>query len=530
MFPSQRVTVLLSPLLFDVTLLHGIITKLQQNRYIQSQILSTMDDLPNELLIHIVDQLRGPTTWAEPADYSRTHALAALCCVSKKLYHITRPLLYESIDLPPNDGVLPQSRRLFARLQEQPSLRLEIKALRQKTPARLRQDGERRMRVRDEYMKDTTRDVRAFGLGTEDASALVGRWLEYEDLYFALVAFRTPNLERLWARSALEYQGLYDECNNTLLEGICRMAMGLSRLHTHRFDNLKILYFDFSNTPQTSARYAFPLLLLPNLDELTLVALGGYFDMAENETEVDFEYDDADGLIIFGRPWLWPLRSSPITKLSLFKPVISENAVKNMITSCKALERFECFHPLRSSTLDQWFRGLIPALNNHIESLQNLSLLCRQHWPSLENTGMAQLNPLHEFTNLNSVRVSLYLVSDPGETLSAQNLPAFLPPSIKSLHIHYPRKPNEEADQQLIDVLTAHKDGVLPSLEDVYITWVYYQREKEEFDLLERLQSLVQIKEQYKTSSITFDIMLTIRDDKGNWPLVRGPSSSANVY
>ncbi|KAI4660407.1 uncharacterized protein J4E78_005110 [Alternaria triticimaculans] len=345
-----------------------------------------MDDLPNELLIYIVDHLRGPTTWAEPADYSRTHALAALCCVSKKLYHITRPLLYESIDLPPNDGVLPQSRRLFARLQEQPSLRLEIKALRQKTPARLRRDGERRMRVRDEYMKDTTRDVRAFGLGTEDASALVGRWLEYEDLYFALVAFRTPNLERLWARSALEYQGLYDDCNNTLLEGIGRMAMGLSRLHTHRFDNLKILYFDFSKTPQTPARYAFPLLLLPNLDELTLVALGGYFDMAENETEVGFEYDDADGLIIFGRPWF---------------------------------------------------------------------------------------------------------------------LPAFLPPSITSLHIHYPREPNDEADQQLVDVLSAHKDGTLASLKDVYITWVYYQRGEEEFDLLERLQSLVQIKAQYEASSIT---------------------------
>ena len=386
------------------------------------------------------------------------------------------------------------------------------------------------MRVRDEFMKDTTRDVRAFGLGTEDASALVDRWLEYEDLYFALVAFRTPNLERLWARSALHNQGLYDECNITLLEGIGRMAMGVSWLHTHRFDNLKILYFDFSNSPDMPTRYAFPLLLLPNLDELTLVALGGCPNSPDNEFEVDFDYDADDGLTIFGRPWLWPVRSSPITKLSLFKPVISENAVKNMITSCKALGRFECFHPLRSSMLDQWFGGLIPALNNHIESLQNLSLLCRQREPSLKYTGMAQLDPLHEFTNLNSVRVSLYMVSDPGETLSVRSLPAFLPPSITSLHIHYPREPNDEADQQLLDVLIAHKDGILLSLKDVYITWVYYQHEWEEYDLLERLQSLVQIKKQYETSSITFDIMLTIRDDKGKWPLVRGSSSSAHVY
>ena len=491
-----------------------------------------MDDLPNELLIHIVDQLRGPTTWADPADYSRTDALAALCCVSKKLYHIARPLLYGSIDLPPNDGVLPQSRRLFARLQEQPSLRFEIKALRQKTRAGLRQDGERRMRVRDEYIKDTTRDVRAFGLGTEDASEIVGRWLRYEDLYFALLAFRTPNLERLWMRPDIYHEGSYDDCHCTLLEGIGRMAMGVRLLDTHHFDNLKTLYIDFSDQPIISARYAFPLLLLPNLDELTLVALGGYYDIPEGETEVGFDgYETDDGLTIFDRPWLWPLRSSSITKLSLFKPVFSENAVKKMILACKALERFECFHPLRSSTNDQWFGALVPALNNHIESLQNLSLLCREpYWPSLENTGMAQLDHLHEFTHLNSVRVSLNLVSDPGETLNARNLPAFLPPSITSLHIHYPREPNDEADQQLLDVLTAHKDGILPSLKDVYITWVYYQREWEEYDLLERLRSLVQIKEQYETSSITFDIMLTIRDDKGKWPLVRGSSSSANVY
>jgi len=489
-----------------------------------------MDDIPNELLIHIVDQLRGPKTWSEPADYSRMHALAALCSVSKKLHQIARPLLYESIDLLPNDGVLTQSQRLFARLQEQPSLPFEIKALRQKMRARPREDGENRMRVRDEYTNDTIRDLRAFGLGTEDASALVGRWLGYEDLYFALVAFRTPNLERLWVRLDGSYQGIYEECNNTLLEGIGRMAMDVSRLHTHRFDNLKILHFEFSNSPDMPARYAFPLLLLPNLDELTLVALGGYVNIPENEHYAVLEYDADDGLTIFDSPWSWPVHSSPITKLSLFKPVISENAVKNMIIACKGLERFECFHPLRSSTDDQWFGGLVSALNNHIESLQNLSLVCREHRLSLENTGMAQLDSLHGFTNLDSVRVSLSLVSDPGETLSARNLPAFFPPSITSLHIHYPREPNDEAGQQLLDVLTAHKDGTLPSLKDVHIAWVYYQRGKDEFDLLERLQSLVQIKEQYETSSITFDITLTIRDDRGKWPLVRRSSSGANVY
>ncbi|KAI4641784.1 hypothetical protein J4E93_007882 [Alternaria ventricosa] len=490
-----------------------------------------MDDLPNELLFHIVDQLRGPMTWSEPADYSRMHALAALCCVSKKLYHIAQPLLYESIDLPSNEVIHSQSQRLWRHLQEQPSLRFKVKALRQRTRPRPIQDGQDRIRVRDEYIKDILRDLKAVGLGTEDASRLVGRWLSFEDLYFALVAFRTPNLERLWMRPRCLDQGFSGDCHCTLVEGIGRMTMGGRWLDTHHFDNLKTLYIDFTSTPETHVQYALPLLLLPNLDELTLVAWGGNYIIRANEDGVGFDYDDIDGeTTIFDGEWSWPYLSLPITKLSLFKPFVSEEIVNRMITSCKALERFECFHPAPSSGDDRWFGGLIPALNNHIESLQNLSLLCRQHGPSLEYIGMAQLDSLHEFTNLNSVRVSLYMVSDPGETLSVRSLPAFLPPSITSVHIHYPREPNDEADQQLLDVLTAHKDGILPSLKDVYITWVYYQREWEEYDLLERLQSLVQIKEQYETSSITFDIMLTIRDDKGKWPLLRGSSSSANVY
>jgi len=489
-----------------------------------------MDDIPNELLIHIVDQLRGPTTWSEPADYSRMHALAALCSVSKKLYHIAQPLLYESIDLPSNEVVRSQSQRLWRHLQEQPSLRFKVKALRQRTRPRLIRDGQDRIRVRDEYVKDILRDLKAVGLGIEDASRLVGRWLSFEDLYFALVAFRTPNLELLWMRPGMSNQGSPGDCHCTLLEGIGRMAMGGRWLDTHHFDNLKTLYIDFTSSPETHVQYALPLLLLPNLDELTLVAWGGNYNIPVHDDGLDFDYDEFYDQSIFDREWSWPYLSSPITKLSLFKPIVSEEMVNHMITSCKALERFECFHPAPCDGLEQWFGGLIPALNNHIESLQNLSLLCRQHFPSLEDTGMAQLDSIHEFTKLNSVRVSLYLVSDPGETLNARSLPAFLPPNITSLHIHYPREPNDQADQQLLDVLTAHKDGTLASLKDVYITWVYYQRGEEEFDLLERLQSLVQIKAQYETSSITFDIMLKIRDDKGKWPLVRGSSSSANVY
>ncbi|KAI4946048.1 hypothetical protein J4E91_007490 [Alternaria rosae] len=473
-----------------------------------------MDDIPNELLIHIVDQLRGPTTWSEPADYSRMHALAALCSVSKKLYHIAQPLLYESIDLPSNEVIHSQSQRLWRHLQEQPSLRFKVIALRQKTRPRLKKDGQDHIRVRDEYVKDILRDLKAVGLGTEDASRLVGRWLGFEDLYFALVAFRTPHLKNLWLRPAMTDQGPYDDCHCTLLEGIGRMAMGVRWLDTHHFDNLKTLYIDFSSSPEMPVRYALPLLLLPNLDELTLVAWGGNYDIPANEHEVGFEYDDVAGFTIFDRKWWWPYRSSPITKLSLFKPVVSEIMVQNMIFACKALERFKCFHPVRSTPDDRWFGGLVDTLTDHKESLEDLSLLCRQHGPSLENTGLAQLAPLSEFTNLNSARVSLYLVSDPGSTLNAQSLPAFFPPTIRSLHIHYPREPNDQVDQQLLDILIWYKDGTLPSLQDVYITWVYYQRGKEEYDLQERLQSLVQIKRQFEMASITFDIMLTIRDDK----------------
>jgi hypothetical protein len=94
-----------------------------------------MDDIPDELLLHIVGQLRGPTSWTEPADDGRMPALAALCRVSKKLNSIARPLLYESIDRPPADIKLKWSWKFLKHVLSQPDIRLHIKALRQKQPA-----------------------------------------------------------------------------------------------------------------------------------------------------------------------------------------------------------------------------------------------------------------------------------------------------------------------------------------------------------------------------------------------------------
>ena len=156
-----------------------------------------MDHIPNELLIHIVDQLRGPTTWSEPTDYSHRHALAALCCVSKKLNHIAKPLLYESIDLPSSDIIFSLSQRLWICFREQRRLRLDVKCLRLKTRPVLtdrNSGGHSALYVREEYKRDIKECLRRCGLKTEDRHIVLGRYIDREDLFFALVAFQTPNV------------------------------------------------------------------------------------------------------------------------------------------------------------------------------------------------------------------------------------------------------------------------------------------------------------------------------------------------
>jgi hypothetical protein len=471
-----------------------------------------MDDLPNELLLHIVEQLRGPTSWSEPADYGRMHALAALCCVSKKLYCIAKPLLYESIDLPSSGITFPQSQRLWGRLQEQPRLRLDVKILRQKTRANLKYDTFRRLHVRDEYRKDIISVLRRAGLDFEDAHILLERFLWHEDLFFALVAFETPNLERLWIRPSPYTDGFDEGC--TLLEGIGRMAMGVPWLNTHHFENLKTLYIDLISTPEMFTRYALPLLLLPRLEELTLGSWGATINTTTDLYEILFDYDDDDSAV-FGCPWVWPVRSSSITKLSLLRPCVSEKMVEKMILACKALKSFECIHPTRSNWNDEWFGHLVPALEHHSESLEDLSTTCTMHRSGLKFTGMAQLDPLCGLTNLKSSRISLHLVSDPDRWQNAQFLPAFFPPSLTSLHIHFPREPDARACQHLLDILTGYKEGHIPSLQEVRITWVYFQDEGDKYDVLEeRLRSLLGIKEQFEILSVKFDIFFTIRDDR----------------
>jgi hypothetical protein len=307
------------------------------------------------------------------------------------------------------------------------------------------------------------------------------------------------------------------------------MAMGVRWLDIHHFENLKTLYLDFISAPETSPQDSLPLLLLPNLAELTLGSWGGKSSLAADVEQPAFNYQDNDSFV-FGHLWVWPVRSSPINKLSLFKPFVSENMVKKMILACKALKQFECIHPIFSRYGDKWFGGLVPALNNHLESLEDLSLLCRMYGPSLEDTGMARLEPLRRLVNLKSARISLYLVSDEGNRLNPQFVPDFFPPSLESLRIHYPRKPDVEADAKLLDILTGVKEGYLPSLRDVYITWVYFQPQKEQYDLLERLRSLLEIKKQYETSGIQFDILFSIKDDKSKWQWFKGSPSSTDIY
>ncbi|OWY49010.1 hypothetical protein AALT_g9421 [Alternaria alternata] len=407
-----------------------------------------MDDIPDELLLHIVGQLRGPTSWTEPADDGRMPALAALCRVSKKLNSIARPLLYESIDRPPADIKLKWSWKFLKHVLSQPDIR-------QKQPA---------MKSLVHWPKFEGNEEKRFlelwiltGLDAKSSRLCQQRFANREDVFFTLAAFWLPNLERIWIRlpSCNVIGGTY-----LLLEGIGAMPPFLT---------------------------------------------------------------DENDSIVYNVPWRWPIPSSPISKLSLIRPYVSENMVKKVIRACKALQQFECTLPTPHRPGDRWFGSIVSALNDHSESLEDLSVACRVvYGASPAKYRLAQLEPLSNLTNLKSIRVPLYLVSDPDR--SERSVLQFFPQSIEHVHIEWLRALNVRADKQLPGILAMRKAGYFTSLRHVYVTWVHFREHgDEEYDLLENLRLLLHIREQYESSSIKFDILFVLEDDKKSnikWPKI----------
>ena len=465
-----------------------------------------MDDIPDELLLHIVGQLRGPTSWTEPADDGRMPALAALCRVSKKLNSIARPLLYESIDRPPADIKLKWSWKFLKHVLSQPDIRLHVKALRQKQPA---------MKSLVHWPKFEGNEEKRFlelwiltGLDAKSSRLCQQRFANREDVFFALAAFWLPNLERIWIR--------LPSCNVIggtclLLEGIGRTIMGRHSPARHNFQNLKTLYIDFHSTPVMSTASVLPLLLLPSLDDLTL---GSWGCRPNTPGAMPPFLTDENDSIVYNVPWRWPIPSSPISKLSLIRPYVSENMVKKVIRACKALQQFECTLPTPHRPGDRWFGSIVSALNDHSESLEDLSVACRVvYGASPAKYRLAQLEPLSNLTNLKSIRVPLYLVSDPDR--SERSVLQFFPQSIEHVHIEWLRALNVRADKQLPGILAMRKAGYFTSLRHVYVTWVHFREHgDEEYDLLENLRLLLHIREQYESSSIKFDILFVLEDDK----------------
>jgi hypothetical protein len=133
-----------------------------------------------------------------------------------------------------------------------------------------------------------------------------------EDTLFTLLVFSAPNLELLWVRMPPCYYQPRATC--ALLQSISSAAFRTPWGKVHRLGNLKSLYIDLVSMPEFTVKFALPLLLLPKLKDLTL----GSWDSSvggDNNGEADSE-----GLAIDGQPWVWPIRSSPITRLSLQEP------------------------------------------------------------------------------------------------------------------------------------------------------------------------------------------------------------------
>jgi hypothetical protein len=140
-----------------------------------------------------------------------------------------------------------------------------------------------------------------------------------------------------------------------------------------RFENLKILHIDLhKDRVEWPASNALAFLLLPSLTHLTLGGWGVTGPVAKSRLWE--ETPDNDDSACMGKPWIWPVRSSCVTRLSLLRPFVSGTMIAKMLHACRSISRFEVVQGERQIKGGIWYRTVETALLKHVDTLSELSL------------------------------------------------------------------------------------------------------------------------------------------------------------
>lgn len=168
--------------------------------------------------------------------------------------------------------------------------------------------------------------------------ALILRHDRGEDVWLMLCALLAPNLEHVRTSVRKQSSPIVSSPQSSsilLLLYIGESALGTPIGDVHTFDNLRTIHVDSGIETSFTIADACSLLLLPRLNRLSLVGWGALYE--------DQEYIcDQDSSTFYGKPWVWPVRSSNVTEVSFEFPFADVRRMCRMIRACKGLVKFEC--------------------------------------------------------------------------------------------------------------------------------------------------------------------------------------------
>ncbi|CAN9166698.1 unnamed protein product [Alternaria alternata] len=367
-----------------------------------------------------------------------------------------------------------------------------------------------------------------------DDQDLLQRAILGEDVLLTPCVLSAPNLERLWIRlPKLQLDGNY---TSFLLNSLSYSA------HTGGFEKLKVLHLDvYQSGLEWSVSQVLPFFRLPNLVDLTLGNCGSVsFDIDYNIRSRgwdDFEYHhefeavyheigvhkdiepDKNDVAFMGEPWIWPLRTSPITRLSLLSPRFSGSIIANMLLACRAITEFEVVMPYKHAPFDITFwEDVGTALLGHSDTLAKLSLgdqLANSKRSPLCSPGVFRIGSL--LTSLKFLRINPCTILGYNDVRSYTWDTSFvlfdaLPDTIEHLWLDLSCSPFRIClDPSFRGLFEARRNGRFPHLRSIHVYW--YKKVYTAFErVTSYLKHLLEIRQDASVHvpDISFDISLRV--------------------
>jgi hypothetical protein len=221
--------------------------------------------------------------------------------------------------------------------------------------------------------------------------------------------------------------------------------------------------------------------------------------------------DDADDSSVFGVPWTWPVRSSPITRLQIYHAFTSVGVVCKFIRACKALTSFTCATYFVSDMSAQWFSHIATALHEHSETLQEITIKVQSPmgqwtWAHFDIFRRGRLHSLSSMVCLKTLQTPLRILVD---HIEPSALPDALPQSLEDLTLQLHEEWDAALERHLELLLAVHTAGRFSALKQVTLIW-----RRIGFNL-DFAPSLAKLRELYQARSVELHLKVESKFSQG---------------